>query len=83
MKTKIHLHSFKNHSYGERDCWKHRPTGLLVLKVSIKHYMLIFPKEINKITPGMEEYYSFRNLRNARTIIRKYWEEFGSLNQSA
>jgi len=38
---------------------------------------------VNKITPDIEGYYNVSNLRNARTIIRKYWEEFGSLNQSA
>jgi len=38
---------------------------------------------VNKITPDIEGYYNVSNLRNARTIIRKDWEEFGSLNQSA
>lgn len=83
MKTKIHLHLLENHQYGDYACRKHRPTGLLVLQVSNWHYVLIFPKEVNKIAPDIEGYYSVRNLRNARTIIRKYWEEFGSLNQSA
>ncbi|MCO6514336.1 MAG: hypothetical protein J6589_07705 [Snodgrassella sp.] len=73
MKPKIHLHELKNHPYGNRICWQHRPTGALVVRYGILLYDVIIPTQ--SPLRNTEKHYGVGHLRNARTIIRRHWLE--------